>query len=161
MNHKLMVVAALAAATALAACSRADDTSSATDAEPAPIPMLDPARGTTGDAALPPEALALISTLSPQELAMARLSCAGPLVSARANSHIFDSELAAELKSVKVFSRTELLAKPPLNTLSVAEARAIMDASPAFTPVSQPSPEEIEGMRQCVLLAKHYAGQQD
>ena len=161
MNFKLMVVAALASVTALAACSKADDSSSAADAEPAPIPVYDTANAATGDAALPPEALALIAALSPQELAMARLSCAEPLVSAQANPHIFDSDIAAELKTVKAFSRTKLLSEPPLNTLSLAEARAIMDASPTFTPVSQPSPEDIEGMRQCILLAKHYAGQQD
>jgi hypothetical protein len=75
---------------------------------------------------------------------------------AKANPHIFDAELAEQLGEIDYLSRTELLTQPPLNSLSIEQARAIMDLAPQFNPKSKPTVDEITGVRQCVLLVKHY-----
>jgi len=66
------------------------------------------------------------------------------------------AELAEQLGEIDYLSRTELLTKPPLNSLSIEQARAIMDLAPQFNAKSQPTVDETTGVRQCVMLVKHY-----
>lgn len=154
MKTAFSILIAMGAAVTLAACSKAEEAPAATEAEVAPIPAEAPANDPAS--VLPPEAAAFVATLSPEELAQARLSCVEAIRTAKANPHIFDAELAEQLGEIDYLSRTELLTKPPLNSLSIEQARAIMDLAPQFNAKSQPTVDETTGVRQCVMLVKHY-----
>lgn len=159
MKAGLSLLVAMGAAVALAACSKADEAPAAPEAEAAPIPAAAEASSDPASV-LPPEAAAFVAALSPEELAQARLSCVEAIRTAKANPHIFDAELAEQLGQIDYLSRTKLLTQPPLNSLSIEQARAIMDMAPQFNPKSQPTVDEITGVRQCVMLVKHYEAEQ-
>lgn len=156
---KYATLAAASVAVLLTACAKTEEAPAA-EAEAAPVPVEAPAIAASTTAPLPPEAIAFIGTLSPMELGQARLSCVEPLRTAQAWPAIWSPEMAAKLASVENFSRTKLLTQPPLNALSIAEARVIMDAGPQFNANSKPTADEIEGVGQCLMLAQHYAAEQ-
>ena len=153
MKARLSLLLVMGAAVAVAACSQTDEAPAA-ETEAAPIPAVAPVSDPAS--VLPPEAAAFVAALSPEELGQARLSCVEAIRTAKANPHIFDAELAEQLGEIDYLSRTELLTQPPLNSLSIEQARAIMDLAPQFNPKSKPTVDEITGVRQCVLLVKHY-----
>jgi len=158
--------AILSAALLACACSKAEEAPArATTETDAPVataeaPAATSAAAEAGDFQLSPDGAAFIAALSPMELGQARLSCVEPLRTAKAWPKIWSPEMAAELASVEDFSRTKLLTSEPLNTLRIDQARAIMDAGPKFNANSQPTAEDIEGVGQCIQLAKHYAAEQ-
>ena len=163
MKRNVLTLAAFGAAILLAgACSSEDETATA-PAEPAPVALEapSPGAGTTADSfQLSAEDKALLEALSPDALGMARLSCINPLDSAKANKRLFDANLAAQLDATPAISQTKLLSRPPLNALSLQQARDIRDKGPTFAPNSPPpSASDITGLKQCIILAHHFAAE--
>lgn len=156
---KLSSAAALTAALLVCACSKAEEAPATTEATAAPAAAEAPAPEAAAYT-LPPEAAAFVAALSPMELGQARLSCVEPLRTAKSYPSIWSEEMAAELASVEDFSRTKLLTSEPLNTLTLDQARAIMNLGPQFNGHSKPTEEETKGVSQCIMLAKHYAAEQ-
>ena len=156
MKINLLMLAAASAALTISACSKSE--APATEAEVAPVPQSAETAAPAAEAdGLSPDAKAFLATLTPDELAKAHLSCVEAIRTAKDNSHIFDASLAAELKGVDYINRTELLSTPPLNALTIEQARAIMDMAPKFTAQSKPTADEVTGVRQCVMLVQNYA----
>lgn len=147
---------ALATLSMTVACSKAEEPAAPSEV----VPTASEAAPVSATAnTLSPEALAFIATLTPEELAQARLSCVHPLDSAKANARIFPDEVAAQLASAPYIERSKLLASEPLKQLSLDQARSIMDQTPKFNPQSKPTDNEITGVQQCIMLAHHYAAE--
>ena len=157
---KLSTAVAVTSALLVCACSKADEAPATAEAEVAPVPVEAPATSEPAAYSLPPEAAAFVAALSPMELGQARLSCVEPLRTAKSYPSIWSGEMAAELASVEDFSRTKLLTSEPLNTLTQDQARTIMDLGPKFNGHSKPTEDEIKGVSQCIMLARHYAAEQ-
>lgn len=163
MFRSLCLITAITTATSLAACSKAEEAPAVETLEASPTEVT---TATVADTApvsdgLSDEGRAFLATLSPLELGQARLSCIEPLRTATFwGTRILDAELAAALKAAPDMSRTAILSKPPMNNLSIDQARAIMDASPKFEGDRKPTADEITGLKQCLQLAHHFASEQ-
>jgi len=100
---------------------------------------------------------ALLAALSPKELGLARLSCVRPINSAKAVRGVFDAETTAELASIDYLSQTDIITS--IEGMTIADARAIMDASPDFKNGIPATGEQVAGVKQCIALARHYAAE--
>ena len=152
----LMSAASLLLVTA--ACSQASEAPAQADAEPAPVPVEEPQAANAAPAfELDEGSKALIALMSPKELGMARLSCVRPINSAKPVRGVFDAEMTAELASIDYLSQTDIITS--IEGMTIAEARAVMDASPNFENGKPATADEITGLKQCIVLARHYAAE--
>ena len=159
-NTRLVVIGLMVGLSA--ACSKAEEPEAAKAAPASSEAANTAANGptsTTASFTLSDADKALIATLSPQELAMARLSCVEPVNSAKGSTNLFDAELAAQLKATPYMERTALIVS--IEGMTIPKAREIMDASVKFAPGGPaPTDDQITGLKQCILLANHYAAEQ-
>lgn len=163
MNRTLSIIAAVSAATALAACSKAQDAPKAEVAavEIAEAPAAEPAVTVPANGGLSDAGRAFAASLPPEDLGKARLMCIEPLRTATFwAKHIADADLAAALKAAPSMSRAAILTKPPMNELSLDQARAIMDSAPKFDGDSQLTAEDTVALKQCIQIAYHFAEEQ-
>ena len=153
MIRAINLITAVCAATTLAACSKAEEA-------PAAAPAATAEAATPVSDGLTPEARAFIATLTPMELGQARLSCIEPLRTATFwGTRVVDAELATALKAAPDMSRTAILSKAPMNSLTIDQARAIMDLGPQFDGSAKATEDEASGLKQCIQLAHHFAAE--
>lgn len=155
MNTKLSAIIAVGSLL-VAACSQPSNDATTVDAEPAPVPVNDPAD--PAGFVLDDGSKAFLAMLSPEELGMARLSCIRPLMSGKVTTSLFDPELAAQVKNAPDISQTDIILS--VDGMTIPKAREIMDASPWFD-LAGPAPttEQVTALRQCVGIVHHYAAE--
>lgn len=163
MIRTLSMIAAVSAATTLAACSR-DEEAPAAEAPAAVVaeaPAVAPAPSTPANGGLTDAGRAFAAALPPEALGQARLMCIEPMRTATFwASRIADAELAAALKAAPAMSRTDILSKPPMNALTIDQARSLMDSAPKFTGDSKLTADDITALKQCIQLSYHLAEEQ-
>lgn len=89
---------------------------------------------------------------------MVRLGCVRPINSAKPTRGVFDDKMTAELTSIDYLSQIDIMRT--IEGMTVAKAREFVDSTPEFNNHSKPTAEELTSLRQCIVLARHFAAEQ-